>query len=184
MFRLRGIGVPWGGVEMPANPDVRRLYDTHPEFRVFVECWVRDYRCPYPFGDWLDEHDLPAAANCARYAATVPNRRVKRPMVEFGESEKPIGLYPVLNRVPIIEDGVLIQTAEWAFTTPTFWSLTSRYADTVPDRHIQLEPWSELETYRSEPHAYWVAVGETAADAIVDLLSRWIPAPLRTRRLS
>lgn len=52
----------------------RELYDCNPTFAAGINKWVADRRCPIGLGDLLEELGLPAAADCARWAATEPDR--------------------------------------------------------------------------------------------------------------
>lgn len=55
---------------------VASLYRQDYRVRVMIDTWVAEHRCPAPLGDLLEEYDLPKAADCARWAATEPDRPV------------------------------------------------------------------------------------------------------------
>lgn len=52
------------------------LYETDPTFVSAIAKWVHDKRCPIQLGDYLEELGLCAAADCARWCATEPDRKV------------------------------------------------------------------------------------------------------------
>lgn len=54
----------------------RQLLDTDPTFRSFLDCWVRDRRCPFPLVDYLLELGLEGQAEGARWAEEQPLRRL------------------------------------------------------------------------------------------------------------
>lgn len=59
----------------PTEPFTASLaYEIDPTFRGLVDVWVRERRCPLPLVDLCLELDLPNAAECARWAATEPDR--------------------------------------------------------------------------------------------------------------
>ncbi len=53
-----------------------RLYATDTVFRVLVDLWVQEKRCPLILVDRCLDFGLEAAADCARWAATEPDRDV------------------------------------------------------------------------------------------------------------
>jgi hypothetical protein len=56
-------------------PDASTLYTVSSEFRSLIALWETEGRCPVPLVDYLLEHDLTAAAEACRWAATEPKRR-------------------------------------------------------------------------------------------------------------
>lgn len=59
---------------MTATLTAAELYARSAEMRAFVASWVEHRRCPLPFVDYLLEHELPVAAEAARWAATEEDR--------------------------------------------------------------------------------------------------------------
>lgn len=51
------------------------LYRIHPTFRLLIDEWVTEKRCPLPVVDLLLEEGLYPQAECCRWAATEPDRR-------------------------------------------------------------------------------------------------------------
>lgn len=52
------------------------LYKTCTTLRGFIASWVKEKRCPLPLVDYFLEHDMVSQAECARWCATQPMRRV------------------------------------------------------------------------------------------------------------
>jgi len=50
------------------------LYEVDPTFRSAIGKWIADRRCPIQLGDYLEELGLFDAADCARWAASEPDR--------------------------------------------------------------------------------------------------------------
>ena len=48
----------------------RELYDCDTTFRLLVDEWVRERRCPLPLVDRCLDFDLESQSDCARWAAT------------------------------------------------------------------------------------------------------------------
>lgn len=69
------------------------LYAASGTFRAAVTKWVADRRCPLELGDFLDEHGLPAPADCARWCAACPDRRRWS-----GPALPPCGPFPTPDR--------------------------------------------------------------------------------------
>lgn len=67
----------------------KTLYEIDPLFRMGVDAWVADRRCDIRLVDVLLEHGLIDAADCARWAATEPDRRGIVEKGEFGPVPSP-----------------------------------------------------------------------------------------------
>jgi hypothetical protein len=72
----------------------RELYDREPTFRAGIAAWVEDRRCDLRLVDLLLEHGLTAQADCARWAATEPDR----PFYRDQKSGEQCGPYPCLYK--------------------------------------------------------------------------------------
>lgn len=55
------------------------LYEYDLTFRAGIATWVAERRCPIALGDFLREQGLDAAADCADWAATEPDRGIRKP---------------------------------------------------------------------------------------------------------
>jgi hypothetical protein len=125
------------------------LYVSDPTVRALIDVWVTERRCPLPLVDALLEYGLTNAAECARWAATEPDRS---PPESLGCDERstPCGPYP--RKVDKGWYWVLIPVPQYAHDVPT-----ERFSHVVQDRETD---------YVSTPHA-----------AIVWLLDAWLPEP-------
>ncbi len=77
------------------------LYQRSSEFQSAIAKWVADRRCPIQLGDYLQELGLDSAADCARWAASEPDRRVmSNPATMHGELGGICGPFPACNVTP------------------------------------------------------------------------------------
>lgn len=67
------------------------LYDYDLTFQAAIGKWVADRRCPVELADYLRENGLYAAAECADWCATEPDREV---YLKPRGDETPCGPYP------------------------------------------------------------------------------------------
>lgn len=123
------------------------LYACNGNVRALVDVWVDERRCPAPLGDCLEELGLPGAADCARWAATEPERSVLCPMIADGERGGKCGPFP--SR---LHDDV------W------FWSGTGSWAHLAPEGR-----------FRGNSHGGHEIRGRTDLDTILLLLDHWVP---------
>ena len=68
----------------------RELYDREPTFRAGITAWVEERRCDLRLVDLLLEYGLTTQAECARWAATEPDR----PFAEDRGNETVCGPFP------------------------------------------------------------------------------------------
>ncbi len=97
------------------------LYEYDLTFQCAIAKWVADRRCPIALGDYLQENGLDAAADCARWCATEPERRVMSPCRDIGERDTPCGPFPTLNRGKI---------PEWVW--PIHYQGSAWFASSIP----------------------------------------------------
>jgi hypothetical protein len=128
----------------------REAYDTDPTFRALVDEWVRERRCPLVLVDRCLDFDMPAAAECARWAATEPKREV---FVAGFRGEPTSHPFPCEN--------VTVPDERW------YWCVarSQYYANEVEPRRVG-KPY---ETYGFK----------TAPDAVLWLLDNWVPEDAR-----
>jgi hypothetical protein len=74
----------------------RELYEREPTFRAGVLAWVADRRCDLRLVDLLLEYGLTTQAECARWAATEPDRMFFQDRKEIGAGG-PLGVPLVLG---------------------------------------------------------------------------------------
>ena len=60
--------------EAPTATTCAELYHCHPTFAAGIATWVANRRCPLELGDLLEDLGFPTAADCARWAASEPDR--------------------------------------------------------------------------------------------------------------
>ena len=70
------------------------LYKADPGFRALITIWVKKRRCPLVLVDYLLDREMYAQAECARWAATAPDRKVLTPLRFYGERDGRCGPYP------------------------------------------------------------------------------------------
>ncbi len=123
-------------------------YECDHAFAGMIDAWVADRRCGMPLADRCTELDMPAAAECCLWCATVPNRRVTG-------SPEAHGAFP--------SDGAGMFRWYWfsenSRTDDSEWNLRTRA--------YYLPTGKTLETNYSRNSF------ETARDAILWLLDNW-----------
>ncbi len=75
------------------------LYAYDDVFRSAIAKWVADRRCPIELADYLRERELHAAADCAEWCATEPDRDVYDPLLEHGEAPGFCGPFPTAGEL-------------------------------------------------------------------------------------
>ena len=73
-------------------PTAAELYARDPDFRALIARWVRARRCPLVTVDYLLDREMHTQAECARWTATEPKRKVFMPL--NGERKSPCGPFP------------------------------------------------------------------------------------------
>lgn len=99
------------------------LYEQSSDFRTYIAEWCRVKRAPFVLADWLRDHNMPAQARAAEWAAWAPDKRV------WPERGVRGGVYPsyfaqdpgwfwVIDYMTNDSDGipepVLVAAADWA----------------------------------------------------------------------
>lgn len=75
-----------------------QAYECDGTFRMLVDTWSAERRCPLPLVDRCLELEMPAAAAAARWAATESDLYPAEPInVRGGEKLGPCGPYPAMN---------------------------------------------------------------------------------------
>lgn len=128
----------------------REAYDTDAVFRALVNEWVDERRCPLPLVDRCLDFDMPAAAECARWAATEPEREI------FGGGGQRCGPYPTPD-----------SAAGKRYKPHWYWILVAEDAPVYTADDVPGQPHLFGSDFTNLP---------TALDAILWLLDNFRPA--------
>lgn len=71
-----------------------QLYEADANFKGLVDLWVSERRCPVPLVDLCLEFGLERAADCCRWASSVPDKRV---FSTAEEKRSDCGPYPCID---------------------------------------------------------------------------------------
>lgn len=134
-----------------AIASARELHEHSSTFRCGIAEWVQERRCPLSLVDLLLEYGLEKQADCARWAATEPDRPV------FGAGKREVcGPFPTSGG-----------NSEWFW-----WHLNGQYG---PDFRFSMDVPEEMAGATAmdckEP---------TSTDAILWLLDHWKPTSAET----
>lgn len=125
------------------------LYATDAGFRGFLAVWDQNRRCPLELVDYLLDRGMESQAECARWAATEPDREVYNPKKANGEREGNCGPYPGMSG-----------DAYW------YWLLTET---TDRPHRVPRVSVGEME--------WGILTGDSPEGAMVTLMDAWIAEP-------
>jgi hypothetical protein len=119
--------------------DTQNLYDTNADFRNGIAEWVAERRCPLPLVDLLIENGMETAAECCRWAATEPERRVWSPY-----DRKLSGPFPTLS----------VEKGYWYWAVEEKWTLY--FCDNIPSQLLRSDRKKQKPYNRPEQSLLWL----------------------------